>query len=278
MDWLWMPFEYEFMRYALLVGLLVGLVCPVMGTYLVVQRLGLLGDVVAHGVLPGLTIAHFLQLPLILGAFSFGMISTLLIAWIQEQSRVKADTAMAIAFSSFFSLGIVLITQLRTQLDLEALLFGDILRITQADLVQVSAIAAGVLLAVKLFYKELLFFTFDRDGAAAVGLPVRWIHWNLMAAITLTIVAGINAVGVILVIALMVTPAATAYLLVQELHWMMILGSTLGMLGSGLGMYVSYYWNLPCGPAIALILFGFFLSALLFSPSQGIVTRNGRFP
>jgi manganese/iron transport system permease protein len=267
------PFSYDFMRYALAAGVLVGILCPVVGAYLVVQRMGLLGDVVAHAVLPGLAIAHFFQLPLTVGAFIFGMASTFATSWIRTQSKLKVDTAMAITFSSFFALGIVLVTVFRTQFDLEALLFGDILRITQTDVWQIALITTVVLVLIKLFYKELLYFTFDDAGAQATGLPIQVLNFGLMAAITLTIVAGIQTVGVILVVALMVTPSATAYLLVKELHWMMAVGAALGASGSVVGIYVSYYFDVPCGPAIALTVLVWFLAAFLFSPSQGILMR-----
>ena len=186
------------------------------------------------------------------------MFSTFVTSWIRAQSKVKVDTAMAITFSSFFSLGVALLTGLRSRLDLEEILFGDILSITPADVWQIGLITVGVLLCVKVFYKELLFFTFDRLGAEAIGLPVAAINFGLMAAITLTIVASIKAVGVILVVALMVSPAAAAYLLTKELHWMMAVGSGLGVFSCMVGMYISYYLNTPSGPAIALTLFSCF--------------------
>lgn len=273
MDALFHPLSYDFMRQALLASVLVGILCPVAGTYLIVQRMAMLGDVVAHGVLPGLALAQVLRLPMLLGAFAMGLCSTAVIAWIRRQSRIKADTAMAITFSTFFSLGITLLTVLRTSLSLEQVLFGDILSITPQDLGQIALITVLVLAGVKLFYKELLFFTFDPLGAEALGLPVQTINLGLTAAITLAIIAGIKTVGVILVVALMVGPAATAYLLVKELHWMMIWGAAFGVLFGVMGMYGSYYLDIPSGPAIGLTVFLGFLLALLFSPSQGILTR-----
>jgi manganese/iron transport system permease protein len=273
MDWLLEPLSYDFMRQALVASLLVGILCPIVGTYLIVQRMAMLGDVVAHGVLPGLAIASFFNLPILLGAFTCGLFSTFVITWIRTQSRIKADTAMAITFSTFFSLGITLLTLLGSQVSLEQLLFGDILSINAADVWQIAAIAALVLVGVGLFYKELLFFTFDPLGAEALGLPVHRLNIGLMAAITLAIIAGIKTVGVILVVALMIGPAATAYLLVTELHWMMGLGAVLGVLFGAVGMYSSYYLDIPSGPAIALTVFAGFLLALLFSPRQGIVRR-----
>jgi manganese/iron transport system permease protein len=274
MDWLLDPLSYDFMRQALVASVLVGLLCPIVGTYLIVQRMAMLGDVVAHGVLPGLAIATFLDLPILAGAFIFGLFSTFVIAWIRNQSRIKVDTAMAITFSTFFSLGITLLTVFRSRIDLEQLLFGDILSITPEDVRQIALITGLVLIGVKLFYKELLFFTFDPLGAEALGLPIQAINLGLMAAITLAIIAGMKTVGVILVVALMVGPAATAYLLVKELHWMMAVGSLLGVLFGLVGMYGSYYLDIPSGPAIGLTVFGGFLLALLFSPRQGIVTRR----
>ncbi|MEP0891748.1 metal ABC transporter permease [Leptolyngbya sp. PL-A3] len=262
------------MRNALLVGVLVGFLCPVVGSYLIVLRMALLGDVIAHAVMPGLAIAHFLNVQLAIGAFISGLLSTFLINWIRHQTRVKADAAMALIFSSFFGLGILLLTTLRTRLDLEGLLFGDILSVTLVDALRTGAIAAVVLLLIKLFYKELLFFTFDRSGAEAMGLPVSLLNTGLMAGITMTIIAGMHTVGVILVIALMIGPAIAAYLLVKELHLMMILGGVLGAIATVIGMYASYYFDWPSGPAIALVVFSFFILALLFSPSQGVLTQK----
>ena len=268
MDWLLDPLNYEFMRQALMAGVLMGILCPIVGTYLIVQRMALLGDVVAHAVLPGLAIANFFNIPLIIGAFVSGMFGTFVTGWIRSQSKVKVDAAMAITLSSFFSLGIILFTSLGSRLDLEELLFGDILSIAPADVWEIGFVMLAV------FYKELLFFTFDPLGAEAIGLPVTAMNFGLTAAITLTIVASIKAVGFILVVALMVSPAAAAYLLTKELHWMMGVGAGLGVLSCLTGMYISYYIDTPSGPAISLTLFACFLLALLFSPSQGILTRG----
>ena len=276
MDGLLHPLSYDFMRQALMASVLVGILCPVIGTYLVVQRMAMLGDVVAHGVLPGLALAQVLRLPTVLGAFAMGLCSTVVMTWIRRQSRIQTDTAMAITFSTFFSLGIILMTVLRPSLSLEQVLFGDILSITPQDLVQIALITATVLGGVKLFYKELLFFTFDPLGAEALGLPVQIINLGLTASLTLAIIAGIQTVGVILVVALMVGPAATAYLLVKELHWMMIGGAGFGVLFGLIGLYGSYYLDIPSGPAIGMTVFIGFLLALLFSPRQGILTRGWR--
>jgi manganese/iron transport system permease protein len=271
--WLVEPLSFEFMRHAIVTAILLGILSAVVGTYLIVQRMGLLGDVIAHAVLPGLAIAFFFGVDIFLGAFISGTLSTFVITWIQSQSRVKVDVAMALVFSGFLALGITLITLLGSKLDLHSFLFGDILGVTIADVGRTLAITLVVLLLVIAFYKELLFYTFDPLGAQASGLPVNMIHFGLMAAITLTIIASMQTVGVVLVVSLLVGPGITAYLLVKELHLMMGLGAVIGTIASVAGMYISYYLNVPSGPAIVLVVSGLFLLTLLFSPSQGILTR-----
>ena len=276
LHWLIEPLGYEFIRNAIAVGIFTGILCPVVGTYLIVQRMALLGDVIAHAVLPGLAIAFSWGIDILLGSFISGLLSTFVIAWIRTQSRVKADAAMALTFSSFFALGITLITLLKSKLDLDSLLFGDILGVTIADAQRTAIITFIVLLLIKLFYKELLLYTFDKQGAQALGYPVNVLNFGLMAAITLTIVTSMQTVGVVLVISLMVGPGITAYLLVKELHQVMGLGAILGVMATISGVYVSYYFNIPSGPAIVLVTFSLFVLALLFSPSQGILTRPER--
>lgn len=270
------PLSFEFMRNALLTAVLLGVLCSVVGSYLIVQRMGLLGDVIAHAVLPGLAIAFFFGMDIFIGAFISGTLSTFIIAWIQSQSRVKVDVAMALVFSGFLALGILLITVLRSKLDLHHFLFGDILGVTTSDVGRTLVITLVILSLVKIFYKELLFYTFDALGAQACGLPVSLIQLGLTAAITLTIIASMQAVGVVLVVSLLIGPGITAYLLVKELHEMMILGSVVGVISSVGGMYISYYLNVPSGAAIVLVVTSLFLIALLFSPSQGILTRPGQ--
>ena len=273
LNWLLEPLHYEFMRNAIAIGVMVGILCPVMGSYLIVQRMAILGDVIAHCVLPGLSISFFLGIDILIGAFVSGMLSTFLITWIRSQSRVAVDAAMTFTFSSFFALGVMLITVLKNKLDLDSFLFGDILGVTGTDIQKTLAIAAIILVAVRFFYKELLFFTFDKTGAQAVGLPVNMINFGFTSAVTLTIIASMQAVGVILVISMLVGLALTAYLLVKELHQMMGLGALIGGIVSITGVYISYYYNIPSGPAIVLVSSVLFFLVLLFSPSQGILTR-----
>lgn len=271
------PLSSGFMQRALAIAILVGLLCAVVGSYLMVQRLALLGDAISHSVLPGLAIAFMLGANIYIGAFIAGVVSTMAIAWIRVRSPIKEDAAMGIVFSAFFALGITLITVIQkdNKIDLNHFLFGNILSVTIDEVRHTAIIAAIVLTVVFLIYKELLFYTFDPLGAQAAGLPVNLLNFGLMILIALTIVASMTTVGVILVLSLLITPGATAYLLVKRLNQVMILGAVIGVISSISGMYLSYYYNLPSGPAIVLVVSGFFLLALLFSPKHGVLIPSG---
>ncbi|MBW4556502.1 MAG: metal ABC transporter permease [Trichormus sp. ATA11-4-KO1] len=270
------PLQYSFMQRSLIIAIIVGLLCAVVGSYLMVQRLALLGDAISHSVLPGLAIAFMVGANIYIGAFIAGVVSTMAIAWIRTRSPIKEDAAMGIVFSAFFALGITLITivQKDNKIDLNHFLFGNILGVTSDEVRDTAMIAAIVLIVVFLLYKELLFYTFDPIGAQAAGLPVNRLNFGLMLLIALTIVASMKTVGVILVLSLLITPGATAYLLVKRLHQVMLLGALIGVISSISGMYLSYFYNLPSGPAIVLVASGLFLLALLFSPTHGIFTSK----
>jgi manganese/iron transport system permease protein len=264
------------MQRSLMEAVIVGAICAIVGSYLMVQRLALLGDAISHSVLPGLAIAFIFNINLFVGAFFAGLLGTLFINLIRTRSPIKEDAAMGIVFSAFFALGITLITTIQkdNKIDLNHFLFGNILGVSFNDVRDTFTIAIVILLLVILLYKELLFYTFDKLGAQAVGLPVHLLDLGLTVLIGLTIVASLKAVGVILVLSLLITPVATAYLLVKRLHQVMILGVTIGVFSSISGMYLSYFYNLPSGPAIVLVASGLFILAFLLSPSQGILTYS----
>ncbi|MDE5080917.1 MAG: metal ABC transporter permease [Trichodesmium sp. St16_bin2-tuft] len=274
------PLQYSFMQRSLLVAIIVGIISAVIGSYLMVQRLALLGDAISHSVLPGLAIAFCIGANIFIGAFIAGIISTILMNLIKTRSPIKEDAAMGIVLSAFFALGIILITiiQKDNKIDLNHFLFGNILGVTVGDLRETLITGVIILLVVVLLYKELLFYTFDPLGAQAVGLPVNLLNLGLMMLIGLTIVASLKAVGVVLVLSLLITPASTAYLLVKRLHQVMILGVGIGILSSISGIYISYFYNLPSGPAIVLVSFGLFILVFLFSPTQGILTHPPSIP
>ena len=274
LTWLIEPLEFEFMRQAIAIGISLGILGAVVGSYLILQQMGMMSGVISHAVLPGISIAFFLEINLGIGAFIAGILSALIVIAIQQRSRIKVDAAMALTLTSFLALGVILITTLETnQINLDEILFGDILGVTSADVWRTVIITTIILCLTKLFYKELEFYTFDPLGAKACGLPTNLLYFGLICAITLTIVASMQTVGVLLVMSLLVGPAITAYLLVKELSQMMILGAIIGTLSSVLGMYSSYYFDLPSGAAIVLVIFTFFLFAFVFSPSQGLLSE-----
>ena len=274
LTWFIEPLEFEFMRQAIAIGSFLGILGAVVGSYLILQQMGMMSGVISHAVLPGISISLFLEINIGMGAFIAGVLSALVVMEIQKRSQIKVDAAMALTLTSFLAVGVILINSLKTnQIDLDEILFGDILGVTSGDVWRTAAIASIILLLTKLFYKELEFYTFDPLGAKACGLPVNLLHFGLVCAISLTIVASMQTVGVLLVMSLLVGPAITAYLLVKELHQMMWLGSIIGAVSSVTGMYLSYYGDLPSGAAIVMVIFAFFLLALLFSPTQGILTE-----
>ena len=274
LTWLVEPLEFEFMRQAIAIGISLGILGAVVGSYLILQQMGMMSGVISHAVLPGISIAFFLEINLAIGAFVAGILSALVVMGIQKRSRIKVDAAMALTLTSFLALGVILITSLKTnQVNLDEILFGDILGVTSTDVWRTVIITAIILLLTKLFYKELEFYTFDPLGAKASGLPVNLLYFGLICAITLTIVASMQTVGVLLVMSLLVGPAITSYLIVKELSQMMFLGALIGVASSITGMYCSYYFDLPSGAAIVMVIFAFFLLAFTFSPSQGILTE-----
>lgn len=273
------PLQYGFMQRSLTIAVMVGIICALVGTYLMVRRMALLGDAIAHSVLPGLAIAFWLGFNIFLGAFIAGVSSTLVVNWIRTKSPIKEDAAMGIVLSAFFAAGVTLISLIQkdNKIDLNHFLFGNILGVTASEVRETAIVGVIVIVAVVVLYKELLFYSFDPLGAQAAGLPVRWLDFGLMVAIALTVVASLKVVGVILVLSLLITPGATAYLLVPRLHQVMFLGAVIGVISSVSGMYLSYFYNIPSGPAIVMVVSGFFLVALLFSPRHGIFTQPGTF-
>ena len=272
-DFVATPLSYGFMQRALLVALLTGAVCAVLSCYLVLKGWSLMGDAVSHAVLPGIVIASALGLPLALGAFAAGLFCAVATGYLKDNSRVKEDTVMGIVFSGMFGLGLVLFTKVDTDQHLLHILFGNMLGVTARDLVE-TAIVAGITLAVVLAKRrDLLLYCFDPKHARAIGLPVQWLHYGLLVLLSLTIVASLKAVGVILVVAMLVAPGATAYLLTRRFERMLIVAAAVAMLSSVLGTLVSFHINGSTGPCIVLVQAAIFAIVLL--QDQLIRRRRG---
>jgi manganese/iron transport system permease protein len=270
------PLQYGFMQRALISALLVGTICAITGSYLIVRRLSMLGDAVSRAVMPGLAIAFLLGANIFFGAFIAGVTATGWIGAIHTNSKIKEDTAMGIVFSSFFSFGIILITKIQkdNKIDLNHFLFGNILGVSESDLMTTLVISVIVIATISLIYKELLFHSFDPLGAKSVGLPVQALNLVVMSLIAATIVASMQSVGVILVIALMLGPGSTAFLLTKKLKTMMLLSVAIGAVSSTVGLYLSYYLDISSGPAVVMVSTVFFILSFLFSPRQGLLTHS----
>jgi manganese/iron transport system permease protein len=272
-DWIVGPLSYPFMQRALVVSLLVGAVCAVLSCYLVLKGWSLMGDAISHAVLPGIVIAFVLGLPLALGAFAAGLACAVLTGYIKENSRVKEDTVMGIVFSGMFGFGLVLFTKVETDQHLLHVLFGNMLGVTVRDLVETAIIAGATLLAVLVKRRDLLLYAFDPQHARAIGLPVRLIHHSLLILLSLTIVASLKAVGIILVVAMLVAPGAIAYLLSDSFDRMLIIAAIVAVGASVIGTLVSFHIDGATGPCIVLIQTVVFVLAFLFAPKRGVLAR-----
>lgn len=271
------PWEYDFWRRALLVALMSGVVCGVIGSHVVLRGMAFIGDAVAHSVFPGIAVAFVLGLDLVLGGAVAGVVTALLIAVFTQNRRLKEDSVIGIFFAASFGLGIVILsTAPGYGGSLESFLFGSILGISDSDVLSVAAIGGAVLLCTGVFNSRFVATTLDREQARAVGLPVFWLDVALHVMVTLAIVISLQAVGNVLVLALLVTPAAAARLLTDRLGVMMLLAPLIGAGGSVLGLYLSYAFDLAAGGLIVLTLTAVFLLCWFFAPRHGLLTRPRR--
>ncbi|MCK6625419.1 MAG: metal ABC transporter permease [Anaerolineae bacterium] len=252
MDWLIDPLQYAFMRSGLLAALLVGLTCASLGVYVVLRHMAFIGDALAHTVLPGLVVAYLNRWNLFGGAVVAGVLTALGIGWLSRRQEVREDTAIGILFTGMFALGILLISTVRSFRDLSHILFGDILGVTATDLGLIAGVAVLVLLILALFHKELELTSFDPTHAQVIGLRPDTIRYGLLVLLALTVVVGIQAVGVVLTNALLITPAATASLLTNRLPRMMVIATVVAMISGLVGLYASYHFSVSSGAAIVL--------------------------
>lgn len=274
--WLVEPISFAFMQRGLAAGVLAGIACAVLSAFVVWRGMAFVGDAMAHTILPGVVIAFLNGANLFVGALIAAVLTALGIGWFSRDREVREDTAIGVMFSGFFALGILLLSRVRSYQDLTHILFGDILGVSTADLWIIAGVTVLVLAAVALFYKELLVTSFDPGHSVAIGLSPELVRYGLLILLALTVVAAIQAVGVVMVIALLVTPAATASLLARQLPKIMLLGAIFAVLSAVVGLYASYYANVASGAAIVLTLTVLFLLAFLFAPRRGLVWRAAR--
>lgn len=271
------PFAFHFMQYGLVAAVLVGVLCAVMGTFVVLKGLAFIGDAVSHATFPGLVIAYLLGVPLYIGGAVAAVAVSLAIGAVSRRGRLRFDTAVGVLFAGSFAFGILLFSTIKNYVaDLLGYLLGNVLGIGLGDLIQLAVLGTIVLIIVLVLRKELLFATFDPLGAAASGLPVAALEYLLLALLGVTIVVSIQAVGIIMVVAMLVTPAATAQLIVVRFNQMMALGAALAAVSAVIGLYASFYLNLASGATIVLVETLFFLVALALGPRTGLLSRSAR--
>lgn len=268
------PFQYDFMVQATLVASLIGATCAILSCYLVLKGWSLMGDAISHAVLPGIVAAYILGIPLAIGAFVAGLICASGTGWIKSHSRLKEDTVMGVVFTGLFALGVVMITKVHTNIHLMHMLFGNLLGIEHSSLVQ-AVVAGGLTLVVILaLRKDLLLYLFDANQARAVGLNTTALHYILLALLAATIVAALQAVGIILSVAMLITPGCIAYLFTDRFDRMLWIASSASVFSAIAGTYVSFFLNGSTGACIVLTQAFVFVLAMFFGPKYGILFRR----
>ncbi len=257
------PFQFGFMQNAFLVAAIVAVPTALLSCFLVLKGWALMGDAVSHAVLPGIVLAYLAGLPLILGAFAAGMVTTLATGWLAQNSRVKQDTVMGVVFSGMFALGIVIFVAVPTNLHLDHILFGNLLGVGPDDLWTAGLIALVVSAGLLLRWKDLMLHTFDPAQARASGLAVGWLHYGLLTALSLTIVATLTATGLILAVGLLIAPGAIAFLMVRSFGRMLVVAVAACLASMLAGVYLSFHLDSAPAPTIILVLTAVFIAAFV---------------
>ncbi|MGN7471110.1 metal ABC transporter permease [Brevibacillus sp. SAFN-007a] len=276
MDFLQAIAHYGFLQKALFTSVVVGMICGVIGSFIILRGMSLMGDAISHAVLPGVALSYAFGVNFFLGAVATGVLTAIGIGYVSQNSRIKNDTAIGILFTSAFALGIIMITMLKSSTDLYHILFGNVLAVRPSDMWVTVGIGVIVIVTVFAFFKELLLTSFDPTIAAAYGLRNNLIHYLLMTLLTMVTVASLQTVGIVLVVAMLITPAATAYLLTDRLSVMIFLAAGFGVISSIIGLYFSFTYNLASGATIVMVATALFLMAFLFSPKHGVVWKTIR--
>ena len=268
------PFSYDYMLKAMILSTAVGGICAFLSSYLMLKGWSLIGDALSHSVVPGVAIAYAFSLPYALGAFFAGILAALSILWIKSISKLKEDAVIGFIFSTFFALGLLIISLNPTAVNVQSIILGNILGIADEDIYQVAIIIGVCLVLLLLFWKDLLLIFFDETQAITVGLSPLFYKILFFTLLSACVVAALQTVGAILVIAMVVTPGATAYLLTDKFKTLSIIVIILGAVTSFVGVYISYYLDGATGGVIVTLQTLLFLAAFLFSPKYGLLTRN----
>ena len=255
-------FTYQFLNRALITSIIVGIVCGTVGSLIVLRGLSLMGDAMSHAVLPGVALSFLFGIPMFVGALITGMIASIFIGYITSSSKTKPDAAIGISFTAFLASGIIIISLINTTTDLYHILFGNLLAITNSAFLTTIVIGSIVLILIIIFYRPLMISTFDPTFSRMSGLNTTLLHYFVMLLLSLVTVASIQTVGIILVVALLITPASTAFLISKKLYSMMIIASLISVISSIVGLYYSYIYNIPSGATIVLCTFVIYIITL----------------
>lgn len=273
-EYLATPIGRELLMQALAISIPIAAAAGALSCFLVLKGWSLMGDAIAHAILPGVVLAYILGLPLAFGAFAAGMTCAVATGYLAENSRVKQDTVMGVVFSGMFGLGVVLYTKIETEVHLDHILFGNMLGVGWSDVIETGVIAAFALLLVLAKRRDLLVFSFDAQHGRAVGLQIPWLHYGLLALLSLVIVGALKAVGLILSIALLIAPGAVAHLATDRFDRMMALSVAVAVLSSLAGVLLSFHIDSAPAPTIVLVMTGLFILAFLFAPKHGILRQR----
>jgi manganese/iron transport system permease protein len=274
LDWLTDPLAYRFIMRGFMAAFMVGIVCSVLGTFIVLRGMAFFGDALAHTILPGVVAAYLLGWPLAIGALIMGVITALGIGALSSQGYFKEDTAIGIIFAGLFALGVAMISSTRNySVDLAHFLFGNLLGVSDTDLWVILILGLLVLFTIFIFYKEFVVISFDNTLATTLRLPTEFLRYLLLILIAITIVVSLQVVGIALMLAMLVTPAAAASLLTRRLPVMMGIAAVIGAFSGVAGLYASYYLNIASGPSVVLVATAVFILTFLFAPQRGLVWR-----
>ncbi|AUI72359.1 metal ABC transporter permease [Companilactobacillus alimentarius] len=267
--------KYDFLQSALLTAIMVGIMSGIIGSFIILRGMSLMGDAISHSVLPGVAVAYMLGINILIGASIFGVLAALLIGFVASKSKIKTDTSIGVVFSAFYALGFILISMAESSTNLHHILFGNILAVSDSDIMTTAVVLGIVILFVVTFYKELLVTSFDATYARTYGLNVQLIHYTLMLVLTLVTVSALQTVGIILVVAMLITPAATAFLWTDKLGVMLVLSTIIGAISSIIGLFFSYTLNWASGPAIVIVAAVLFALSFVLSPKQNFFKLKG---
>ena len=276
MEGLLVPFHYEYMQKAIFVSALIGGVCAFLSCFIILKGWSLMGDALSHSIVPGVSIAYLCGIPFAVGAFISGLLSAGTMAFIKSNTRLREDAIIGVVFTTFFALGLLLISLFPSNINLRTIVFGNILGISDPDTMQVIIIALITLVVIGCKWKDLLLFCFDVNHARSLGLNVRMLHITLLTLLAMTAVAALQTVGACLVVAMLVTPGATAYLLTDRFKTMLWMSCVMGVSCALIGAYLSYFINGSTGGCIVVLQTIVFLLALVFAPKHGLLASRAK--